>query len=195
MTTNIGTLRGPYAPHAPTLPHPLGGLRGVLDRVWEWLDTWRCGRADAKLRRWVLRELRRERLLEPFWRLRTIDAVVRDAMVRLEGYVNTPAQAQLAERRAWSVPGVRVVQSRLVDDETLEYRIAHALLRDPVARAGSIRATSWVGAVTLDGEVPTEEVRRRALEVARETPGVVAVQDQLRIRPDLPDQEYWWLNG
>ena len=58
------------------------------------------------------------------------------------------------ERRYLAVPVVDE-DGRLVDDESLEHLVVHRLLRDRVAQTGSIRAVSWVGAVTLDGRVPS----------------------------------------
>ncbi|MGH0037203.1 MAG: BON domain-containing protein [Myxococcota bacterium] len=69
----------------------------------------------------------------------------------------------------------RSVQRRLLDDEALE----------GVAIAAQVQA----GVVTLSGEVPDAEVHERALEIARETPGVVRVQDRIRVLTEAAPSE------
>jgi hypothetical protein len=111
-------------------------------------------RPGAAARRGVQEALQRRPELAPFRRLRALDAAV-GGLVELRGHEVSPAQTHLAERCARGVPGVLGVRNRLVDDESLEHLVVHRLLRDRVAQTGSIRAVSWVGAVTLDGRVPS----------------------------------------
>jgi osmotically-inducible protein OsmY len=69
-----------------------------------------------------------------------------------------------------------------VDDESIELKITTA--------AGSsygdsihVNVTSYNGTVLLSGEVPSTEVRTDIVKVARTTPKVKAVEDQLTIGP------------
>lgn len=69
-----------------------------------------------------------------------------------------------------------------VDDESIELKITTA--------AGSsygdsihLNVTSYNGTVLLTGEVPSTEVRNDIVKVARTTPKVKAVEDQLTIGP------------
>lgn len=61
----------------------------------------------------------------------------------------------------------RSVQSRLLGDDKLE----------PVAITASVNNA----VVTLSGRVPSDALRERALEVARETPGVKRVEDRIQV--------------
>ncbi len=69
-----------------------------------------------------------------------------------------------------------------VDDESIELKITTA--------AGSsygdsihVNVTSYNGTVLLTGEVPSTEVRNDIVKVARTTPKVKAVEDQMTIGP------------
>jgi hyperosmotically inducible periplasmic protein len=82
-------------------------------------------------------------------------------------FVSAPAQAQVqAVKDGWLV---MKVHSEFVDEDLL---------------AGSnIDVDVKNGVVTLQGTVPSEAARARALEVARKNDGVKGVTDQLRIAP------------
>lgn len=83
------------------------------------------------------------------------------------------AEAELGEARkevsAHTSDAVvfRSVQRRLLEDEELE----------PVAISASVEE----GVVTLAGEVPSEALRERAVELARETTGVVDVLSRIEV--------------
>jgi osmotically-inducible protein OsmY len=66
----------------------------------------------------------------------------------------------------------RSVQRRLLDDKKLE----------GVAIAARVES----GVVTLSGDAPDDAIRKRALEIARETPGVARVQDRIRVEGEKP---------
>lgn len=91
-----------------------------------------------------------------------------EARERLKG-----AEAQLAEveqrvdLRATDAAVFRAVQQRLLEDESLE----------EVAIAARVER----GVVTLLGQVPEAEQRERAGEIARGTPGVVAVENRIDV--------------
>jgi osmotically-inducible protein OsmY len=137
--------------------------------------------ADEELRRKVLAELRRNPVLRPF--RDTIQVAVRQGIVEVTGHVNLQYQARLAEAEAREIPGVVDVQNRLITDEWLEYQIAGALLNDPLTHDAVIRVNSWLGRVTLEGKVPSEEARRRAAEVAQSIAGVVSVSNETQVDP------------
>ena len=63
----------------------------------------------------------------------------------------------------------------------LSQRVMARLTNDPFLERASIRATSDEGVVTLRGMLRNESQRARALSIARATPGVRGVIDQLRI--------------
>ena len=68
----------------------------------------------------------------------------------------------------------RSVQRRLLDDEEL----------DDLA----IAAEAAKGVIALRGTVPDQEARARAEEIARATPGVVAVENRIEVVPP-PEEE------
>ena len=68
----------------------------------------------------------------------------------------------------------RSVQRRLLDDEELEDL--------------AIAAEAAKGVITLQGTVPEPEARVRAEEIAGETPGVIAVENQIEVVPP-PEEE------
>jgi osmotically-inducible protein OsmY len=195
MVTTFPNVLAPRLPQAPRLPE-WGQLRGLtvpIDAARAWLDAQRGAWRDRRTRRRVAGAIGAARELDCFRRLRSIDVQAHDGVVRLVGHVGTPAQARLAEQIAWRVPGVAAVRNHLIDDESLEHQVAHALLQDPLARRACVRAMSWVGSLTLDGQVPSDEVRRRVVEVARSVPGVREVRDETTLTPHVPDPDAWWL--
>jgi osmotically-inducible protein OsmY len=196
MATIFPNVLAPRLPQAPRSPEwgQLRGLTAPIDAARDWLEARRGAWRDWRTRRRVAGAIGAARQLDCFRRLRTIDVQVRDGVVRLMGHVATPAQARLAERIAWRVPGVTAVRNHLVDDESLEQQVAHALLRDPAARRASVRAVSWTGALTLDGQAPSEDVKRRVVEVARGIPGVREVRDEVAVAPHVPGPDAWWLD-
>jgi len=62
-------------------------------------------------------------------------------------------------------------------------RVKTALMLSKHVSAFDINVTTNQGAVTLTGEVPSEETRRLAAAIAQDTPGVTLVQDNLVVNP------------
>ena len=71
-----------------------------------------------------------------------------------------------------------------LDDTTVTARVGHRLTMDPDVPRHTIDVDTLEGVVTLRGEVPHETARREAVEVARDTVGVVAVRDELTVRAE-----------
>ncbi len=61
--------------------------------------------------------------------------------------------------------------------------ITSAILSDPRTRdiTPMISVSSNFGIITLNGQVPSEQVRQAAEEIARETEGVVYVHNELNV--------------
>lgn len=53
---------------------------------------------------------------------------------------------------------------------------------DPAVKAGEIAVTTSDGVVTLKGNIDSEEAKKRALQLAGETKGVVKVTDMIAVR-------------
>jgi len=69
----------------------------------------------------------------------------------------------------------------VLQDALLSARVKTALLNAADVDATKIDVRAAGGAVTLEGEVPTEDEARNAVDVARHVPGVVDVSSKLAI--------------
>jgi hypothetical protein len=77
--------------------------------------------------------------------------------------------------------GANQVQ-RAATDAGLTAKIKSKMALDDTVKAINIDVDTSNGVVTLNGFVPNEQVRDRAVQLARETEGVVSVDDRLMIR-------------
>jgi len=185
---------------APTpSPGPAARVGHAIDRAW---DTVQDQVADALLVARV-RVALLERLKEDGMRI-TIE--VHGASVELSGQVERRENADLAERVAASVGGVRKVHSRVTvapSGEVLEPPIAHALgraeravgnalletrvkarlLEDLGRVAFNIEVHAVDGVVSLSGTVPDAARRDLAVQVAKATKGVKELHDLLKVKP------------
>lgn len=85
-----------------------------------------------------------------------------------------------------------------VEDESIETKIVHNLGRTD-ARLGDarIKVDAYNGIVLLTGQVPSEELRERANEVAEEVRNVRDVHNELSVAGNLPASQRLsdtWLN-
>ncbi|MBA2778775.1 BON domain-containing protein [Billgrantia kenyensis] len=85
-----------------------------------------------------------------------------------------------------------------VEDESIETKIAHNLRRTD-ARLGDARINvdSYNGIVLLTGQVPSEELKQRAREVALEVRNVRDVHNELSVSANLPASQRLsdtWIN-
>lgn len=83
--------------------------------------------------------------------------------------------AARVEERATDVALFRAVQTRLLEDDTLE----------PYAVSASVED----GVVTLHGAVETYDEADHAARIARETFGVIGIRNRLRIAESVPEAE------
>jgi osmotically-inducible protein OsmY len=70
-----------------------------------------------------------------------------------------------------------------IDDTTITTRVKTAMLNDPNVGGLRIDVDTFKGAVTLSGSVKTQGEKEQALALARRTPGVTEVKDNLQIAP------------
>jgi hyperosmotically inducible protein len=75
---------------------------------------------------------------------------------------------------------------RTLDDKHLTERIRESLDTDPVYKFNNVGIKAFAGEVQLSGFVNTDEQKRRATEIAQQTPGVTKVYDALAIKPSAP---------
>ena len=66
-----------------------------------------------------------------------------------------------------------------IDDRTITARVKTALLNDPQVGAMKIDVETTQGVVTMSGVVQSKAEEMRAIELARQTPGVVDVKSTL----------------
>jgi osmotically-inducible protein OsmY len=175
------------------------GVRGVA-RVRDLIDLQKpIVRTDRAIWTDIRRGLDEDLLLQPA----VIQAVVRDGVVTLTGFVATPAQRTEAIDQAW-VSGVWRVKDRLgwaswaadeglkdtislPGDATLRSSVLAALRQDPRTREDWIDVSVLAGVVTLNGETGTLASKQAAAQDANNTPGVADVSSLLRIRRVPPD--------
>lgn len=70
----------------------------------------------------------------------------------------------------------------VVDDQIIELKLFSALIGDrEISKQAHVNATSYNNMVLLSGEVPNEQLRRRAAEIARAHPKVRGVYNELSL--------------
>lgn len=75
--------------------------------------------------------------------------------------------------------------SKAHTDDSISNDIKASMFSDPRTKSASLSVVVKNGAVTLTGEVPDENARYEAFKIAKETPGVVNVEDQMSL-PQTP---------
>jgi osmotically-inducible protein OsmY/sporulation protein YlmC with PRC-barrel domain len=118
-----------------------------------------------------------------------VSVKVANGVAHLGGTTRTTSGKALAEQLARTVPGVTSVTNEIVPDSVIRARVEAALAEDRRTSSIPIDVISRSGVVTLLGEVPSPKVKEAAEEIARSTPGVVAVINELGLRlvPDESD--------
>ena len=122
--------------------------------------------------------------------------------VTLKGQVPSEQVRQMAGRVAASVPDVKQVTNELsvnaalpgpaaeggrtvgesFDDKSLETKVSLAFSLNRNLKGTDLKAKSYQRHLTLSGQVDSESQRQQALEVARQTPSVLDVTDQITVR-------------
>jgi hyperosmotically inducible protein len=75
---------------------------------------------------------------------------------------------------------VRTMNTSVMDDATITARVKTALLNDQQISATKIDVTTVDGVVTISGTVRNRADEQRAIELARQTPGVKDVKSTLQ---------------
>jgi hyperosmotically inducible protein len=78
---------------------------------------------------------------------------------------------------------IRATSSGVMDDATITARVKTMLLNDPQIGATKIDVTSANGVVTISGAVKSQAEAARAIELARQAPGVKDVKSELQVTP------------
>ena len=101
---------------------------------------------------------------------------------------NTAVTLALSGLLAFTAVGCAVTRDQstvgeYVDDATVTTRVKAKFAEDPTVSAMSISVETLKGTVQLSGFAKSTAERNRAVEIARTTPGVKAVKNDIVIRP------------
>jgi len=121
-----------------------------------------------------------------------IDVDTLEGKVFLTGVVQTEKESKRAVEIARGVPGVKKVTNNLqigdrtagqsLDDTVTGSRIKAKLILEPGIRSLNIDVDVHNGVVTLTGIVNSADQRKRAVEIARNTPGSAKVVDNIKVK-------------
>jgi len=184
---------------APTGPVASAGAKQDLiaevlkvDGVKEIVSELTIGKAesDQKLAERVAEQMRRSTYFTVF---DEVQIGVDNGAVTLTGYVTQPIKSDDLARRASHVDGVREFVNRLevlpasLSDDRLRTIIANTLYRDPAFSNYASQAVPPVhiivrnSSVLLTGVVNNEVESRQAENIVRHIPGIIGVQNALRV--------------
>jgi osmotically-inducible protein OsmY len=143
-------------------------------------------KADKQADKRIEARLRNDRGLKD----NRIAVQVEDGVATLKGRVDDENERAAAEKAAY-VNGVTRVDDWLsvdkphekkpISDDAVTARILARYRPDKTLETANISVTTTRGVVTLDGLVPSETARRRAIQIAEEAGGAKRVEDSLRI--------------
>ena len=146
--------------------------------------------SDEKLAERVADQMRRSTYFTVF---DEVQIGVDNGVVTLTGFVTQPIKSDDLARRASHVDGVREFVNRLevlpasLSDDRLRSVIANTLYRDPAFSNYASQAVPPVhiivrnSSVLLTGVVNNEVERRQAENIVRHIPGIIGVQNALRV--------------
>jgi osmotically-inducible protein OsmY len=75
-------------------------------------------------------------------------------------------------------------EGRVTDDKVITENVQKGLKHEPVYKFTDVDATTFAGVVQLSGFVNTEAQRKRAQEIAQQTPGVHQVVNGIALKPE-----------
>jgi hyperosmotically inducible protein len=129
---------------------------------------------------------------DPYTTAYQIDVDTLDRHVFLIGVVETKEESKRAGEIAKNVLGVRKVTNNLqigkrtfgqsVDDTVIGSRVKGKLVVEPEIRSLNIDVDVYNGVVTLTGIVDSNDQRKRAIEIARSTSGVVRIVSNIKVK-------------
>lgn len=164
--------------------HRVAGVLDVANDI-DIRPSWSVARSDADIAEAVRGALVCNRLI-PDQQIRS--TVSDHGTVTLSGAVRTIAQRDEVERVVRDLAGVRYVANHIaveapsVAEDALHATIKQALERHVEREADRINVNVQGDTVVLSGHVASWRERRAVLGVAKGTPGVRHIDDQLRIQ-------------
>ncbi len=102
--------------------------------------------------------------------------------VTLSGRMRTLAMKEISEYLLRRLDGVNAVRNDVVADPEVIQAVADALSTDPELGPLCIRVDARDGEVVLAGDIPSEALASRALDVASRVPVVERVGSRLNVR-------------
>lgn len=140
----------------------------------------------------ITAKVKTELINEKTVKARNIDVDTVAGVVVLSGYVDSQREADRAGLLAKSVPGVARVENELLvgsrtmgqgfDDKVLGGRIKARLMEEPGIRSFNIDVDVYSGTVNVTGTVPSQEQKKKVLNLIRSIEGVKGVVDNLQVR-------------
>jgi osmotically-inducible protein OsmY len=115
-----------------------------------------------------------------------LEVTVHDGLVHLRGRVRTSAIKEIAELLVHRLPPVRAVRNELIADPEVVRAVADAFAADPDLGPACPIVDARDGVVILIGEMPSDDLARRAVEVASAVPLVASVTSHLRVVAPVP---------
>lgn len=122
---------------------------------------------------------------------RQVGVETREGVVFLTGVVDTEEARREAGRISWRTEGVIGVVNDLtvgertvgswIDDVMISSKVKSKLIVNSEIRAGDIDVSSSQGVVTLIGRVRSQVIKSDAERIARNTPGVKDVSNELLV--------------
>lgn len=104
----------------------------------------------------------------------------------------SPSQAEEAkgamERFGAAVDSKMERTKEFLSDASITANIKHRLFRDDLVPAKEVKVVVENGVAILEGDMPSEEIAQRALEITRATEGVVKVDNRLAIIHRTPSK-------
>jgi len=140
----------------------------------------------------ITAKVKTELINEKTVKARNIDVDTVAGVVVLSGYVDSQREADRAGFLAKSVPGVARVKNELrvgsrtmgqgFDDKVLGGKIKARLMEEPGIRSFNIDVDVYSGIANVTGTVPSQEQKKKVLNLIRSLEGVKGVVDNLQIR-------------
>jgi len=140
----------------------------------------------------ITARIKAEMIRDPLVKARKIDVDTVQQIVTLTGVVESEAESEKAVSLARKVPYVKDVRNYIqigrkslgqsLDDKVIGSKIKARLIKENNVRSLNIDVDVVKGVVTLTGVVGSPAQEERVLKIARTTPGVIKVTDNLLVR-------------
>ena len=134
----------------------------------------------------------------PDYKFKGVKVNVFKGTVQLSGFVDMYAQKSRAEEVARQVQGVKIVENRItvknrgertageyIDEKTLASNVRSSLKNDPNYKFDEVVVTTSKNTVQLSGFVNTADQKRTAGSLAKETPGVKDVVNNINVKDKM----------